>query len=54
MQNRGYKTSGEREKDDVCEKDDIYNFEMHRDLMDLELDLYEYYKNPWKRAIPGE
>lgn len=54
MQNRGYKTSGEREKDDVCEKDDIYNFEMHRDLMDLELDLYEYYKNPWKRAIPDE
>lgn len=54
MHQRGYKTKGMEDKDDACLKDDLYNFEMHRELLDRPLEYSWYYSNPWKNAIKNE
>jgi hypothetical protein len=54
MKKRGYVTKGNYEKDDVCLKNHLYNFEMHRDLMDPGSEHLKYYRNPWEKAIPNE
>lgn len=54
MEGRGYKTEGFYGKDDVCSKDNLYIFEMHRELMDSDSPHKEYYKNPWKFAVKND
>lgn len=51
MNQKGYKTENLKGNHDVYLKKPFYNFEMHRMLMGEGQPNYEYYKNPWKRAI---
>ncbi len=37
---------------DCYEKRPFFNFEMHRVIVERSLPFYEYYENPWSRAIP--
>lgn len=54
MEESGYETKQLHSNHDVFQKDPVFNFEMHKDLMMAENPLYPYYANPWKRAIPDK
>ncbi|MBQ9142308.1 MAG: nucleotidyltransferase family protein, partial [Lachnospiraceae bacterium] len=51
MKKRGYEEEGRGIVHDVYKKLPMFNFEMHKGLMAATSDFYEYYKDPWKRAI---
>lgn len=56
MEKRGYRMETEpgdpsENNHDVFMKEPYYNFEFHRDLLPEWSPQYEYYENPWKRAI---
>lgn len=54
MKERGYREEELHSNHDVFQKEPIFNFEMHKDLMMKDNPLYVYYENPWKRAVPNE
>lgn len=37
---------------DVYQKKPFFNFEMHQSFVPKESSVWEYYRNPWKRALP--
>lgn len=51
MEERGYETESLLGNHDCFLKKPIYNFEMHRKLAHEFSPHYQYYKNPWKKAI---
>lgn len=51
MNSRGYQTESLKGNHDIYLKKPFYNFEMHRVLIGEGQPFYEYYKNPWKRAV---
>lgn len=54
MTGRGYTIEESVRKDDVCVKEPMYVFEMHRALMDNDSPHLKYYLNPWKWAVKNE
>lgn len=54
MKERGYEVKNLAGNHDSYLKPPIYNFEMHRQLMGEGSPQYDYYKNPWKRAVRDE
>lgn len=54
MKERDYCVEQLHSNHDVFQKEPIFNFEMHKDLMMKDNPLYAYYANPWKRAVPDE
>ena len=54
MKERGYYEEELHSNHDVFQKEPIFNFEMHKDLMMKDNPLYTYYENPWKRAVPDK
>lgn len=59
LEQRGYhlvREPGDAPEDnhDVFMKAPFYNFEFHRDLLPKRSPQYEYYRNPWKRAVRDE
>jgi len=54
MQKLKYEEVGDGVVHDVYMKSTIYNFEMHKALVSTTSDFYEYYKDPWTRALQRE
>ncbi len=54
MIGRGYEIESLKGNHDTYHKRPFYNFEMHRDIVPEHDPSYEYYRNPWKRAVPVE
>lgn len=51
MEDMRYQTKELNGNHDAYHKKPMFNFEMHRDLLPKFFPLYEYYENPWKRAV---
>lgn len=54
MTGRGFEVESLEANHDVYQKKPFYNFEMHRALVPKQDTSFDYYRNPWKRAIPAE
>ncbi|MBE6708107.1 MAG: hypothetical protein E7578_02545 [Ruminococcaceae bacterium] len=54
MTGRGYTLSEVSSNHDAYSKKPFYNFEMHRDLVPEHEYCFEYYRDPWKRAVAAE
>ena len=54
MELRGYTLSEAESNHDAYTKKPFYSFEMHRDIVPTHEYCYEYYKNPWSRAVHAE
>lgn len=54
MQGRGFEVGNLNGNHDNYYREPMYNFEMHRRLVHTSVPHWEYYKNPWLRAVQDE